>query len=421
MPEAREAVRSSGFLGDLLRKVSVADAVIAALLLTAASLAVWYLSGIHDHISLLRSVKSDDVWFQADSRPVYSSMTERYGINKRMDLHPLFRLILVTWVYACRFVLRLDALHAVRLALATAAGAWAALFYALLRLLGCRRPDSTVFCLVAATSAAALFWSAVAETYLFGSLTIVCVLALAALAERRPIPAWLEVSVAAASLSMLVTNWMFALASLITRYKPSRAVRLAAWSLVVLVALFAVERMLIRSASVAPFVSPTAEKAFLFRVPPSTTLTVFFLDFLVMPDITLIANAPDWPLFSVQHALAWKLTAWGPVALAAWIVLLACGAWAMVSIERLRRYRMLIVLALAGQLALHLVYGEETFLYTFNWLPVLVSAAALATLTRLRPLVLPVALLLVVAAAQHNYAELQFAYDTLASSAAASP
>jgi hypothetical protein len=220
---------------------------------------------------------------------------------------------------------------------------------------------------------------------------------------------------------MLVTNWMFALASLITRYRLSRAAVLAGWSLIVLVALFAVERMVIHAATVMPFVSPTAEQTFLFRAAPYTTMTVFFLDALVMPDIAVIANAPDWPLFSVQHAFTWKLTAFGPVALAAWLGLLASGVWAMVSIEGLRRYRMAIVLALAGQLALHLVYGEETFLYALNWLPLLVSVAALATLTRLRLWVIPAALVFVVAAGWHNYAELKFAFDTLASSAAASP
>lgn len=405
----------------LFRAIRAPDAALLILLFMGAAVLAWLLTGIHDHIAILRNVKSDDVWFQADSRPAFSSMTDRYRINRRADIHPLFRLFAITFTYCCKFFLRLDNLNSVRLMIASAAGAWVALFYSLLRLLGCRRPDSVVFAIVAATSAAAIFWTAVPETYLFGSLTIVAVLVTAALAERRAIPPWLDITVAAASLSVLVTNWMFALASLVTRYKIRTAIKLAGGSLIVVALLFAIERLFIHSATYLPSVSSTAEQVFLFRARPITTLVVFFLHAMVMPDIKLLPNGPDWPMFSIQHSFNWNLTAWGNVALAAWIILLLAGGYAMVSLQRLNRFRLMLVIALVGQLALHLVYGEETFLYTMNWMPLLVAIAALATLTRLRWVVLPTACLLFVSASQHNYAELKLAFDTLASNATLSP
>jgi hypothetical protein len=58
-----------------------------------------------------------------------------------------------------------------------------------------------------------------------------------------------------------------------------------------------------------------------------------------------------------------------------------------------------LVCILSGQLALHTVYGGETFLYSLHWLPFLVVLAALGTLTRQRILVriLGVGLLVTVA------------------------
>jgi len=44
------------------------------------------------------------------------------------------------------------------------------------------------------------------------------------------------------------------------------------------------------------------------------------------------------------------------------------------------RLRVVLGLTILGQLALHTVYGNETFLYTLNFLPLLVVLAALSTL-----------------------------------------
>jgi hypothetical protein len=135
----------------------IADAAALVMLLAAAAAAAWFLSGIHDHIPLLSDRRSDDVWFQADSRPVFTSMTNRFAVNKRMDIHPLFRLIALPPTYMLKTIFGLSGVQSVRVVLAAAAGAWLGLFYALLRVMGCRRPDSLVFALVAATSAPDFF------------------------------------------------------------------------------------------------------------------------------------------------------------------------------------------------------------------------------------------------------------------------
>ena len=91
----------------------------------------------------------------------------------------------------------------------------------------------------------------------------------------------------------------------------------------------------------------------------------------------------------------------GPLAFAG----LALGAWGLFAGKRRPRLRLVIGLVLAGQLVLHLLYGDETFLYALHYLPFLVLLAACGALTKARPVVLILALLLTVGTAANNLVE----------------
>ena len=69
--------------------------------------------------------------------------------------------------------------------------------------------------------------------------------------------------------------------------------------------------------------------------------------------------------------------------------------------------------AIAGQIGLHLAYGGETFLYALDWMPLFVVAAALASLTPWRPVVLVMAAVFAVTGALHNGAQLRAALTTV--------
>jgi hypothetical protein len=388
------------------------DVAIVITLAAGAAYVAWLATGIGDHISQLMDSKADDVWFEADVARVFGNMTDRGSDNFRSQVHPLFALIAYCLTHLFRLFPGVSNLQSVRLAIALPAALWLGGFFALLRILRCRRLDATVFSLVAATSSSAFFWVSIPETYLLGSLTIVAVLVVTALSERRPIPVWLDVGMAAAALSMLLTNWMFALISLVVRRRLTVAVQLGVNAFVAVVFLWAIQKFLFPSSHFFlgdhekwPAVPPV------LSVPP-----IFFLDSLVMPDIRLIANDHPWlwQKLSVQGALTWKLTYAGAVALIAWLVLLILGLYAAATLPQLKKFRIVLGLSIAGQLALHLVYGNESFLYALNWLPLLVTAAALATLTRLRWISVGVAVIFVVSAAIHNFHELKFALDYVA-------
>ena len=73
----------------------------------------------------------------------------------------------------------------------------------------------------------------------------------------------------------------------------------------------------------------------------------------------------------------------GIVGVILWSLLLGLGLWALLSTKRPRRSVWRLA-SLLGQLGLHTLYGDETFLYSLHFLPLLITVAALSTLTHLR-------------------------------------
>lgn len=76
-----------------------------------------------------------------------------------------------------------------------------------------------------------------------------------------------------------------------------------------------------------------------------------------------------------------------------------------------KKARAALGVLILGQLGLHLLFGDETFLYSLHWLPLLVVLAALPTLTRARIWARGCALALIVCAGVNNSAQLSLAVD----------
>jgi hypothetical protein len=75
---------------------------------------------------------------------------------------------------------------------------------------------------------------------------------------------------------------------------------------------------------------------------------------------------------------------------------------------------------LAGQSMLHAVYGEESFLYTLQTVPVLIVAASFAVQTRARRVAIALAAIFIVAAGMNNGRQFTRALE-LAASVRANP
>src|SRR4028119_791309 len=135
--------------------------------------------------------QSNNVWFEADVSRVFANMTERNSDNYRAKVHPIFTLITFPIVFVIKSALNINPITAVHIAIATVAFLWLGTLFIVLRLIGCNRFDAALFSILAATSAAAMFWFTVPETYSFGSLTLLLALGVVAIAQYQKLsPLW---------------------------------------------------------------------------------------------------------------------------------------------------------------------------------------------------------------------------------------
>ena len=112
-----------------------------------------------------------NAWFQADLVRVYENMTERWSDHYRTRVHPIFTLATNPVVHILS-IMGVAKPIAVRVLVSFASGLQISLAFHLFRLIGLRAVDAAVFSLLLAFSAASLFWTAVPETYIFGSVTV---------------------------------------------------------------------------------------------------------------------------------------------------------------------------------------------------------------------------------------------------------
>ena len=382
------------------------DTLVAALLAAAACAASWQgarrlPSAITVHRFFI------DEWFEADSPRVFSDMVNTMGPHNATSQHPLFPLAAACPV---RVLERcgLSPLEAVRGVIAGVAGLWLAALFALLRWLGCRRLDAALFSILGAVSASAICWFVVPETWAFGSVTILLALGVAARSMTRAVPVGWHVLASAATLSMTVTNWMVGLLATVVQFPWRRAAQITVNAFVVVVALWAVQMRLFPTSRF--FIRPQVNTSWVLQpesAEPLRVLGAFVFHPMVMPavDETGQRDRP-WARLTVQDSLPGSGGVWGAVGAALWAILLGLGAWGLARSRPRRQMALVIGLALAGQLGLHLVYGaEETFLYSLHWLPLLIAVAACSVLTPARRPALVMAGALAVCALVNNTAQ----------------
>lgn len=360
------------------------------------------------------SILPYDVWFGSDTPRIIANMSERASNHYRTKVHPLFSIL--TWppVYALKSALGIWGLTAIRLVIAAVAALWVVALYTLFRLIGCRRLDASVFTALAASSAAAVFWLVVPETYAFGALTIALALCVVAWAQRHALSERWYIGVVAMTMSVTITNLMVGAAAAFAQLNWRRAVQVVVNGFCIVVLLWAVQKYVFPNA--AFFLGDREEEGYvnvgLTATGAIEILRSFFFHSMVMPEIQeALRGASGWPWLVVQKSLSGSAGPLGQFAVLLWTLLMGLGGWALVRLKSLGRLRAVLAAALAGQLILHLLYGEETFLYALHFGPLLVVMVALGSLTRARWLVLSASLLLIVAGGWNNLAQLGRAVD----------
>jgi hypothetical protein len=355
----------------------------------------------------VRQHACNDVWFRADIFRVYRTMTVRHASNFRSRVHPFFPAASLVPVRAL-IKLGSDTRTAVRIVVGAEAAAWIAVLYAMLRAIGCRWLAATAFSLVGAASAAAWFWLPISETYTLGSISIMVPVIVAAVLERRAVrDRWLVLA-NVLSFSITVTNWMAGIAATVAFRSLRRAALIVAGAFALCVVLWPAQLL------IAPRVqfflkSQESELNYLFYQDsggPLTKLRGLTLNGVVMPKLETYRQERQLHsrVLGVQHAPPGGASSWGWPAVALWSATLGLGAWAFARDRGRKRLRMAIALLLAGQLALHLVYGEEVFLYALHHAPILLVVAAWAALEAAPRVSVALALALFVPLSLNNHA-----------------
>jgi len=350
-----------------------------------------------------------DFWFQSDMTRVFYNMTGVESSHYRASVHPLFSLIafygaIIVEQGAGIFRTLTDEQSA-QLFIAGVAGVWAATLYTLLRLLSLPRLDAFLFSLLGVFSAAFFFWFSVPETYSFGSVSILLPLVAAALNQRSSLAEGWFVAASSVSLSVTITNWMAGLGAAFFSLRFGRAFRVSLAAAVIVSLLWLLEKKIFPATG--SLLNNSGELNYIFREEtggPLHILISFLSSTIVMPEVQLIGklDRPDWLILSVQHSLPWQ---GGIITLAAscgWLALFSLGLWQLLFGNTAGRIRLLVGALLAGQLVLHLIYGEETFLYSLHFLPLLIVTAALASKSRYRRFVLGLVTAVMIVAGINN-------------------
>jgi hypothetical protein len=364
-----------------------------ALALLCALAALMFSLHLSSHIDpAIYGAPADDVWFQGDLKRVVDNMVDADSNHYRTKVHPISSLVLYPLVALIRQVHPGSVVQAATLASGLFAGAWVIAFFSLLRTIGLNRFAATAFAMLAISSASFVFFFGIPELYGPGSLTLILVLLAAAWMTVHGVSQRLIVAAGAGSLAITVTNWMAALA-LAFLFLPKRKAALRCAQMLAIIAVFALmQKFFFPSAELFFHGAPSEETNYINQGNAGSIwqrLAAMFLHPIVMPQVLTQPGKPFfWPLLSVQYSMPGSRGLLGVAGLLLWLALLAAG---LLGVRRApsqwRRFLTVLFCTLAGQVALHLVYGEETFLYGLHFLPLILTVAALSWFTPARPIV----------------------------------
>jgi hypothetical protein len=371
-----------------------------------------------------------DFWFQADLPLQYERAAERMTVAHETKLHPLFSLVVWPIAQLLRSGLGIGVVESMRGLVSLVAGAWCGLLYSTLRLMACRQLDALLLTGLAMTSATARFWWPVLETCQFAALGTLFTLLIAILAERRPVAGVWYVVANVLTVSFTITNWLTGLVATIVQQRRQSALVIIIAAIGVVVGLYGVRTVVLPAvpvahlarpgttpnpqfAATAPEAAPTTGKLgktrLQFLALPTADRVRYVMQSaightLVMPAIsTLPQTNPPQVIMTIQSALPGSGSWLGGIAIGLWTAILGLGLWNFGRTNRYPRFRIVLGVTLGAFLALHILFGEETFLYAPAFLTGLIPLAAFSTIGRTRWVGVSLIFCLLVTAGWHNF------------------
>jgi hypothetical protein len=378
---------------------------------------------------LTRSVEqSDNLWFGGDSALVFTQLTHPESDVYKRVRHPWFPILAPALVSLAELT-GLDSYAALGLVTAGIASLWIGMMFVLLRLMGCRQLDSTIFSILALTSASAIFWFVVPECYPLSSLSLLFGLLFAAIVQYRKLSALWYAIATTITLSMSVTNGFVGFLITILNWSWKQSLKIIAGALFLTVLPLGIYRLIrpfiftqaVTTPTVAPSGSETAASVasqsggvlgFLkqiivadawFMWHPQDTIGSFFFHTTIAPAFKLSQQENGVTGIVTQGSTPGSASMWGLVSVFLWIALLSLGVWGFFSVRWFPQLKIVLGLTLLEQLFFHVAFGDETFLYSLHFVPLLIMLAALSTLTRVRWFAIALSCSLIVCMAINNF------------------
>lgn len=352
-----------------------------------------------------------ELWFDSDPDRIFGQMTDRNYPNLRMIQHPAFPLIGYLWTAVPRIALGIPPWEAVRGGLALLAAGWAGLLYSTFLRLGARTAGALLFTLLGLGSSASLFWWGVPESFVFGSTSILLLFWLyAGKPGNPPMRPWVLLA-GTLAYGTTVTNWSVALVAAALHHPRKQAVSLAAFTMGLVLISWVATRLLFPHATFfvphkASAVRTQAEQVHRYHPgAPAGVVRALLVHSVVAPHYQVRASRGipgRHEQMSFQSAAIGSTGFSGLLAAGLWLGLLGLGIVSTLHLKAHRRFCALIWLSVTGQVLVHLIYGDETFLYTPHVLPMLILAAGIACLGPQRRLALTLCAALCLAAGWNN-------------------
>jgi hypothetical protein len=352
-------------------------------------------------------IQQPDNWlFDADCSSVTANMYDRFSDQTLNRRHPLFSIVTIPLTYATAILSRRPRIEAAILVFSFLGCLWAPVFYLALNALLADRIAAILFAIVGMSSASTAFWLSIPERHSLAGLSVVAGLFLLACAQRmkQHTSALLGGSFFL-TLGLTVTNCALAVFGCLAKagWKATARILFYAFGVMALVN--------VASSVYLPtgyFIGVTSlDQSYVRKPNPSHLQEVtrsFLLHSMVTPRLGIAEGYPV-PVLSAQSSPAFSTGGPGAVASLAWILLLVTIPLTVFQLYKSDRAVLVLGAYVVSQFALYCVYGRETFLYSANYLPVLIALAALGVKTRIRPLILALAAILAVSAAVNNTAQ----------------
>jgi hypothetical protein len=375
---------------------SRADVALVALFAVLGGACACY---VGSRLEPLTYVSFNDFWFGADTARVFGNLTDRFSNHYRTNVHPLFSLLVCAPVTALSRLAPISRFSAVLIALTVNSAITTALLCCLLRSF-LPRLDTAIWSLAFLSSAAFLFWFGTPETFAFGSFSIALALLIAAVPLGRRRGA--STIASALTLAFTITNWTAGLIATLVSQPVRRAAQVTIYAFAAVAALSVIQYTLYPSAGKFLFVR--GENHYLMHDPVQRSIantTNFWINSMLAPRVAATPEINPQGQLSVRSRSS-SLSPLAKATAVGWLILLAGGVYALAREARLRPFGLALGAMLACQLALHLVYGDEPFLYAAHYMPLLIVLGAFSAMTRLRWPALALAVLVVGAAAFNN-------------------